>query len=532
MKISPFSIGKVFLTLYLAVVPFFYFWTTSSNDVAFKFDFSPDQQWYKSHGFQEASYTYYNLLADAFLAGQLHLLIEPSQELLSSENPYDPEQHKYKSLLDASLYNNKYYFYFGPAPALTFFIPYKVLFTGRMPANFAAGLMAYGGVLFAYLLLLFFRDRFFHNVEDWLIFLGVISVSLCTFIPFALRRPSSYEIAILGAYFFSMGGMYFLLSGTFGKEIKNWKLVLGSIFLGLAVASRPVLMLAFPALALSYVYILQKVKEKNFKKTVPQLIFLIIPYSIIIFLLGLYNYLRFDNWLEFGQKWQLTLQNMREIELFSFSNLFPNLGRYLFKPVETLQEFPYFTIGFEHIYKDGFSLEPVTGILVTVPLVWLGLIFIISWKNVFRQNYALFLSLLAIACSAILILVFVSFYSAVTMRYAIDFTPFFVVFALLNWYYFYENVKIDRIEIEKLKLQRKLNVKKSKKTDKAKSVNNLSSFEKNYSKKRIILILVSIIAIAMISYSSVVNVLLSFRGYHDNLRQGNPELYQSLKDIF
>lgn len=62
---------------------------------------------------------YYNLLAQAFQRGQLHLLLEPAPELLSLENPYDFRSRENISYLwDASLYQGKYYLYWGPVPGL------------------------------------------------------------------------------------------------------------------------------------------------------------------------------------------------------------------------------------------------------------------------------------------------------------------------------------------------------------------------------------------------------------------------------
>ena len=62
---------------------------------------------------------YYNLLAQAFQNGQLHLLLEPSAELLALENPYDyHNRENVPHLWDASLYQGKYYLYWGPVPAL------------------------------------------------------------------------------------------------------------------------------------------------------------------------------------------------------------------------------------------------------------------------------------------------------------------------------------------------------------------------------------------------------------------------------
>ena len=61
---------------------------------------------------------FYGLLGDAFLSGQTYLKITPSPQLLALADPYDPHANAPYLLWDASLYNGKYYLYFGPGPAL------------------------------------------------------------------------------------------------------------------------------------------------------------------------------------------------------------------------------------------------------------------------------------------------------------------------------------------------------------------------------------------------------------------------------
>src|SRR5829696_3147634 len=62
--------------------------------------------------------SYYDWLARGFLQGQLHLPLAPSPELLALPDPYDPRQNANYRLHDVSLYNGRYYLYWGPLPAL------------------------------------------------------------------------------------------------------------------------------------------------------------------------------------------------------------------------------------------------------------------------------------------------------------------------------------------------------------------------------------------------------------------------------
>ena len=65
------------------------------------------------------STNYYDLMATAFRHGQLALEVEPDPALLALEDPYEPANREGIPVLwDATLYKDKYYLYWGPAPAL------------------------------------------------------------------------------------------------------------------------------------------------------------------------------------------------------------------------------------------------------------------------------------------------------------------------------------------------------------------------------------------------------------------------------
>src|SRR5262245_32215828 len=62
---------------------------------------------------------FHELLGDAFAAGQLSLVVQPSPQLLALSDPYDPRNRENIPFLhDASLYQGKYYVYWGPFPGL------------------------------------------------------------------------------------------------------------------------------------------------------------------------------------------------------------------------------------------------------------------------------------------------------------------------------------------------------------------------------------------------------------------------------
>ena len=68
-----------------------------------------------------------NLLGKAFLAGHTYIAPKPDPALLALSNPYDYRKNHKLLFLDATLYDGKYYFYFGPAPTLLVWIPFYLL---------------------------------------------------------------------------------------------------------------------------------------------------------------------------------------------------------------------------------------------------------------------------------------------------------------------------------------------------------------------------------------------------------------------
>ena len=87
---------------------------------------------------------YYNLLVDGFLDGHLYMKAKVDPNWLSP----DPEVHRHAAyLLDASLYQGRYYLYFGVVPAVLLFLPYSAITGHDLPENAAILLMIAVGFL-------------------------------------------------------------------------------------------------------------------------------------------------------------------------------------------------------------------------------------------------------------------------------------------------------------------------------------------------------------------------------------------------
>jgi hypothetical protein len=97
--------------------------------------------------------------------------------------------------------------------------------------------------------------------------------------------------------------------------------------------------------------------------------------------LASYNHARFGSWLEFGQRYQLAASNYHAFPaLFSLKNVPPNLYSYALRPVYVLKGFPFLEarIG-DGTFPSFIPLppryeynEPIAGLLLTAPFVWLA----------------------------------------------------------------------------------------------------------------------------------------------------------------
>jgi hypothetical protein len=147
---------------------------------------------------------YYQVMAEAFLAGQLHLTGSPSPQLLALPDPYDPGLNSAYRFHDASLYDGRYYLYWGPAPGL---IHAGWRLATGVPASTAAlqVFAGVGGCLWFWLLLREIRDRALPRVSGSILNTDYLCYALGGVGLYLEVRPNVYHEAIVWATFFTLG---------------------------------------------------------------------------------------------------------------------------------------------------------------------------------------------------------------------------------------------------------------------------------------------------------------------------------------
>lgn len=418
----------------------YYLWTAGTNGAPFITRVSPE--YYSNHLNDEIyperktdHYGFYNLLSDAFLSGKLSIPVEPRPELLALENPYDHALNVAYALHDATLYKGKYYLYFGPVPSIILFIPARLLFGVKITEPFACAIFSFAAFGIAILILCRVLKRFPVPANPWLLLASILALGLSNSMPYLLRRPIVYEVAITGGMCFSLLGIWLFLGGwrqTPGLLTDT----LASLSWGLAVGCRAIYIVCGGILFIGWLRMILQTKPIRPGRAILAGIALGAPFATSIFLLGLYNYLRFGSWTEFGFSYQLTGPYVIEDgTYYRLANTIPGAFLSLFTMPEVTFTFPFLQLNSGNYPwsppRGYLSIEPMGGLFAMIPITLC--LFALAWNRVRRVIGA---QIFAVSGMGFCIFAFEVFmFPAVTMRYQADYVFPLLIGALLIWLY-------------------------------------------------------------------------------------------------
>jgi hypothetical protein len=456
----------------------------------------------------------YDLLADAFLHGQTHLLVRPAPELLALPDPYDPAANAPYRLHDALLYRGRYYLYWGAAPAVLAAAvkgATGVATVGDAPLVFAFVL---GVLVFVTLFLLEVRRQFFPGLRWGALLPGILAVGLGNPLPFLLARAGVYEAAITGGQCFLIAGLYCAVRALRGWAPRATWLALAGVCWSLAVHSRVSLAPAVVALALLLAWRLCQLGRApgQVRRCLIPLAALGAPLAAGAFLLGLYNHVRFGSWTEFGVRYQLAGMYMPAwISVTqSVHYVLPNVQRYLFCPPQLSESFPFVVapwrldpLGLLAARNIPYYLqrEPVAGICLTSPFALLAAapLILLACGLAARLRRGAASSgphtgtrwvVLLLACAALLGIAPALLLIGNSMRYLADATPALFLLATLGFWQVYELL----------------------------------------ASRRVLRLLWLGTAGLLVTATILCGVLLGVTGYYGHFRANNPELFQALKN--
>lgn len=402
-------------------------------------------------------------LVDAFEHHQVNLLEEPSEDLLKLDNPYeyvkrDAEVGSGNFLWDHCFYNGKYYSYYGIGPVLALFLPYHLITGYYFPSGWATLMFSLIGILFLTKIYLAVIEKKFRDLPTNTVTAGLITLQLSSGIMFSAARPLFYELAIASGFMCVAIGAYLLMTSNilWDGKISYVRLGFASFFLGYAVLCRPTLAVYCIAALFFFAGGLKKALDGLEKRQKTRTFFkyaavALVPLGIIALGQMTYNYLRFDNPLDFGIQYSLTINDFTHAE-FHWKYVLINMYAYLFNmPHFTPRKFTYLASSAERFGINGYTFFDDAGKnLVSVGIIYRALpIFAYLFsgkalKRVEKKKRVLPAFLIGVTCVLMpLVIIFSSWESGYAVRYNADFSWQMVIGALVVAFTLYKSIKSE-----------------------------------------------------------------------------------------
>ncbi len=455
--------------------------------------------------------TYLDQLATAFAHGHTWLDAPPDPALLALRNPYNPTQRQGVPYpLDVSLYQGRFYLYFGPTPALLLLIA-KLFRPGVIGDQYPDFVFTYGLAVIQSLLILKICRRFFSDLGPGVLAVSVIAAGLIGPYTWLLSDPEIHNAAIMAGQFFFLLGLYTAFDAI-DSELPPWKLLLTGVFWAAAITSRLTQAVPIAAvLALLCLRIVLRPRNERPRLTaVWSLIPVAIPLAVAFAGLGWYNWIRFGSVLEGGFRYELS----GKIALFAFqpyvfslSYSVQNFYNYLLNPFRLRPAFPYFrpivgptsSLIASIELARAYGAEQVTGLLYSAPFVLFAAVPVarsinslrglVSGREIDKPLLRLVAALAASAFSGFAVLLL---YFWVGERFLADFLPALMLLSIIGFW-------------------------------------QLGRWLRGSWYARLLYI---ILAVALMGSSIIITTLLAIAMNSDAFRQLNPVLWRQLSNLF
>lgn len=374
-------------------------------------------KWFYSQADQNDAYM---MQTDAFAKGRISLDIDADESLTALENPYDNGSRQGASYKwDFAFYNGKYYSYFGVVPVVLVLLPIRLL-TGKFLSSYIfAFLLGVGAVVSLSKLYSIVVRRYISAINTFAYGAGLVSVLFGSSLAFLSARSWFYEIPYSSGLLLLFCSLIALISSAEKKQNRALKLIFSGLMFALSVGCRPVFLLGAVVMLPICIEILRDCN--NLKSKLTSLVCFIVPAFLIGCMLGIYNYVRFDSFTQFGASYQLTVSDVRYNSLKNIPIVAESVGRYLFQMPVIDGIFPFvhlsssnFAVMSQQMYDHavvGLFCYPVVWALVFLPLAFKG-------KKEDRRLFNLILACLIYIIAAIII---IGATAGVFERYVIDF---------------------------------------------------------------------------------------------------------------
>ncbi len=317
------------------------------------------------------------LLATQFAKG--HISLEPTEELPAG---------------DISIYNGKYYMYFGPLASIIL-MPFVAIFGSNFP-QIVIGFLTL--ILTFYAVYSLSKSFKFSSIDAlWLSLFFVFSTVVFST---SVINITSYLVEALGVPLVLLS-----LAEYFGKK----RPLLTGLFLGLAVLTRATLIL-------SIIFFVVEFLKKRL--SIKQFGLILVPFVLCLVFYGSYNFLRFQSFIETGYRYHMAHPFPLSVNFsygeISLMHLPANLYSFFIMPPEPIRyDLHGFVFKFPYLKANPWGMA----IWFTSPL------FLLLFR--FRKNiYSISAGITAL-CLALPIFIYFSVgFAQFGYRYALDFLPF------------------------------------------------------------------------------------------------------------
>jgi hypothetical protein len=249
-------------------------------------------------------------------------------------------------------------------------------------------------------------------------------------VAFLVTRASFYEVAISAGYCFVMAGFLLIAHSLVQDSPRTGPLVGAGLCFGLAAGCRH----NFSLLAVLIVLLL----AWRIRRHKTRVLAFVGPVVFCGVLLAAYNYARFQNPFEFGNRYQLAGGVQNQGSLFALAKVVPAIYYLVFAPPLVGHHYPFVRpsdslSAFASLPK-GLSVGPTIGLLWVAPVAMLGLMAPLAWRErQIRNRVKLGSTRFVVASlyvSAVSIMAMFALLGWIVGRYLVDFAPELV---LLSW---------------------------------------------------------------------------------------------------
>lgn len=329
--------------------------------------------------FKNSVYQYRSLthavMFDMLAKGRVSVDEQPDPALLALDNPYDPTarmESGARVMFDYALYDGQYYCYFGMTPVLVYYAPFYLL-TGWLPSyTSAACFFALLTVAAAFFCFWQAHRRFARGGSLTAVCLGAAAAALGSNILMLQSCADRYHLSIacMQAFFFLTVGLGFAAVRCRKDRPRAVLFVLCAVSTVLLAGSRITGALAAAGWLVPLFLLVLLGKKRSRRGRAADAACYLVPLCAGAAAVMAFNAARFGDPLEFGQTWQLTLEDIR-FNRFTPGDILPALYSYYLEPLRFTSEFPFAAAGEGAVNHTGNWLYAVGGAgALTMPVTW------------------------------------------------------------------------------------------------------------------------------------------------------------------